>query len=325
MPKHNFSVKKLLGDISIFSSSVITLVIVFIITYTFAFALLSLKSYNSKFENSNQIILYLNDIESEAKEKLNTKILELPGVSSTRFESKEVAIKASSKELGIELPENENPLSDVFYVYLKNDVNIEKLKDSLVNMTEIKEIDFRTKALESSIAFTKNIQKLTFNSSIVLVLFGTLMIYNIIGFSVKSRRRAIHANLLNNVNPQILKNAFFMEAIIVTILATAISLVIYTGLKSFLINSITLLIPGYTVSIYFVTEIMIAVAILFITIFISFIINFLVMNKYYNMEYYNLENEKINEMIESINVVEQDDEEIENLDLELGVEEDEEE
>lgn len=325
MPKHNFSVKKLLGDISIFSSSVITLVIVFIITYTFAFALLSLKSYNSKFENSNQIILYLNDIESEAKEKLNTKILELPGVSSTRFESKEVAIKASSKELGIELPENENPLSDVFYVYLKNDVNIEKLKDSLVNMTEIKEIDFRTKALESSIAFTKNIQKLTFNSSIVLVLFGTLMIYNIIGFSVKSRRRAIHANLLNNVNPQILKNAFFMEAVIVTILATAISLVIYTGLKSFLINSITLLIPGYTVSIYFVTEIMIAVAILFITIFISFIINFLVMNKYYNMEYYNLENEKMNEMIESINVVEQDDEEIENLDLELGVEEDEEE
>lgn len=325
MPKHNFSVKKLLGDISIFSSSVITLVIVFIITYTFAFALLSLKSYNSKFENSNQIILYLNDIESEAKEKLNTKILELPGVSSTRFESKEVAIKASSKELGIELPENENPLSDVFYVYLKNDVNIEKLKDSLVNMTEIKEIDFRTKALESSIAFTKNIQKLTFNSSIVLVLFGTLMIYNIIGFSVKSRRRAIHANLLNNVNPQILKNAFFMEAVIVTILATAISLVIYTGLKSFLINSITLLIPGYTVSIYFVTEIMIAVAISFITIFISFIINFLVMNKYYNMEYYNLENEKINEMIESINVVEQDDEEIENLDLELGVEEDEEE
>lgn len=325
MPKHNFSVKKLLGDISIFSSSVITLVIVFIITYTFAFALLSLKSYNSKFENSNQIILYLNDIESEAKEKLNTKILELPGVSSTRFESKEVAIKASSKELGIELPENENPLSDVFYVYLKNDVNIEKLKDSLVNMTEIKEIDFRTKALESSIAFTKNIQKLTFNSSIVLVLFGTLMIYNIIGFSVKSRRRAIHANLLNNVNPQILKNAFFMEAVIVTILATAISLVIYTGLKSFLINSITLLIPGYTVSIYFVTEIMMAVAILFITIFISFIINFLVMNKYYNMEYYNLENEKINEMIESINVVEQDDEEIENLDLELGVEEDEEE
>lgn len=325
MPKHNFSVKKLLGDISIFSSSVITLVIVFIITYTFAFALLSLKSYNSKFENSNQIILYLNDIESEAKEKLNTKILELPGVSSTRFESKEVAIKASSKELGIELPENENPLSDVFYVYLKNDVNIEKLKDSLVNMTEIKEIDFRTKALESSIAFTKNIQKLTFNSSIVLVLFGTLMIYNIIGFSVKSRRRAIHANLLSNVNPQILKNAFFMEAVIVTILATAISLVIYTGLKSFLINSITLLIPGYTVSIYFVTEIMIAVAILFITIFISFIINFLVMNKYYNMEYYNLENEKINEMIENINVVEQDDEEIENLDLELGVEEDEEE
>lgn len=325
MPKHNFSVKKLLGDISIFSSSVITLVIVFIITYTFAFALLSLKSYNSKFENSNQIILYLNDIESEAKEKLNTKILELPGVSSTRFESKEVALKASSKELGIELPENENPLSDVFYVYLKNDVNIEKLKDSLVNMTEIKEIDFRTKALESSIAFTKNIQKLTFNSSIVLVLFGTLMIYNIIGFSVKSRRRAIHANLLSNVNPQILKNAFFMEAVIVTILATAISLVIYTGLKSFLINSITLLIPGYTVSIYFVTEIMIAVAILFITIFISFIINFLVMNKYYNMEYYNLENEKINEMIESINVVEQDDEEIENLDLELGVEEDEEE
>lgn len=325
MPKHNFSVKKLLGDISIFSSSVITLVIVFIITYTFAFALLSLKSYNSKFENSNQIILYLNDIESEAKEKLNTKILELPGVSSTRFESKEVALKASSKELGIELPENENPLSDVFYVYLKNDVNIEKLKDSLVNMNEIKEIDFRTKALESSIAFTKNIQKLTFNSSIVLVLFGTLMIYNIIGFSVKSRRRAIHANLLNNVNPQILKNAFFMEAVIVTILATAISLVIYTGLKSFLINSITLLIPGYTVSIYFVTEIMIAVAILFITIFISFIINFLVMNKYYNMEYYNLENEKINEMIESINVVEQDDEEIENLYLELGVEEDEEE
>lgn len=322
MNNHKFSVKKLLIDKSIVFSSVITLIIIFILTYTFSFGLLSLKSYNTKYEDSNQIIAYLNDMTEEEKIELNKKVLEIPGVSSIRYESKEVALKISAKELGVELPNEENPLNDVFYIYLKNDVNISKLKDSLTNMSEIKEIDFRTKAVEAAIAFNNNIKTLTYNATIVLVLFGTLMIYNIVGFSVKSRRRVIHANLLNEIDPKSLKIAFFMESVITTVIATVLSFGIYVILKKFLIESITILIPGYTTSIFFITEMEIAVSIAIITIIIAFIINFLMMNKYYNMSYYETEKEKIDELIEET-VEKTLDEKNDDIDLELGVEDEE--
>lgn len=323
MNNYKFSVTKLLIDKSIIFSSVITLVIIFILTYTFSFGLLSLNSYNTKYEDSNQIIAYLNDLNEEEKIQLNKKILEIPSVSSLRYESKEVALMISAKELGVELSNEENPLSDVFYIYLKNDVNINKLKDSLTNMTEIKEIDFRTKAVESAIAFNQKIRTLTYNSTIVLALFGALMIYNIVGFSVKSRRRVIHANLLNNVEPKNLKIAFFMENVITTIIATILSFGIYFILKKFLIESITILIPGYTASIFFVTEVEIAIAVAIITIIIALIINFLMMNKYYNISYYETEKEKIDELIEGTIQKKQEnentDENIDDIDLELGV------
>ncbi|WP_068267738.1 cell division protein FtsX [Caviibacter abscessus] len=325
MNNHKFSVKKLLVDKSIVFSSVITLIIIFILTYTFSFGLLSLKSYSTKYEDSNQIIAYLNDLSEENKIELNKKILEVPGVASIRYESKEVALKISAKELGVELSNEENPLNDVFYIYLKNDVNINKLKDSLTKMSEIKEIDFRTKAIESSMAFNKNIRTLTYNVTIVLALFGALMIYNIVGFSVKSRRRVIHANLLSKVDPQSLKIAFFMESVITTIIATVLSFGIYIILKKFLIESITILIPAYTASIFLVTEIEIAIAIAVITIIIALIINFLMMNKYYKMSYYETEKEKMDELIESTveENIENTDENIEDIDLELGVEDEE--
>ena len=158
---------KKLTDKGIFLSAIITLTIVFVIVEFFAFALLNLKEYSSMQANTNQVIVYLNDLDEDTKNNLSQKIIELPGVSSIRYESKEIALKIAAKELGVAIDESENPLNDAFFVYLNKSVKLDQLKTSLLNMPEISAVDFRTKALEKNINFSKGIDSLSVKVAVV--------------------------------------------------------------------------------------------------------------------------------------------------------------
>ena len=67
---------KKLTDKGIFLSAIITLTIVFVIVEFFAFALLNLKEYSSMQANTNQVIVYLNDLDEDTKNNLSQKIIE---------------------------------------------------------------------------------------------------------------------------------------------------------------------------------------------------------------------------------------------------------
>lgn len=75
-------------------------------------------AYRLKAEGSNQIILYFKDLTHERKTTSSKKdILALDGVSSVRYESKELAIKALETELEMNLSSRSNPLECFLYLF----------------------------------------------------------------------------------------------------------------------------------------------------------------------------------------------------------------
>ncbi|WP_311695296.1 cell division protein FtsX [Sneathia sanguinegens] len=275
---------KKLTDKGIFLSAIITLTIVFVIVEFFAFALLNLKEYSSMQANTNQVIVYLNDLDEDTKNNLSQKIIELPGVSSIRYESKEIALKIAAKELGVAIDESENPLNDAFFVYLNKSVKLDQLKTSLLNMPEISAVDFRTKALEKNINFSKGIDSLSVKVAVVSTVICLFMIYNIVSFSIKTRKKEIHEFLEEGVKAKVLKKTFFLESVAVIFLSTLISFGLYQLIRQLLVKNIKQILPSYTTTVSILEEASVAIVLFVAAIIISAIISFFAMNRYFKIK-----------------------------------------
>lgn len=274
---------KKLTDKGTFLSAIITLTIVFIVVEFISFGLLNLQEYSSTQVSTNQVIVYLNDLDENTKNELSKKLVELPGVSSVRYESKEIALKAAVKELGVAVNEEENPLSDAFFVYINKSVKLDQLKSSLLNMPEISAIDFRTKALEQSLNFAKGIDSLTIKASSVCIVVGLFMIYNIVGLSIKSRKKEIHELLEDGVKPRKLKKKFFFESITTIFVSTILSFGIYQGIRQLLVNNIKQILPGYSATTSIIDEVIVAAILFVVAVIISLFISFFAMNRYFKI------------------------------------------
>ena len=302
--------KKLLKDKTLFISGIVTLVVVFIIIEFFSFGMLSLKDIDKNSQNSNQIIVYINEIDDEAKKEFSKKLLQVAGVSSIRYESKEVALKAAVLELGVEVNESENPLNDAFFVYLNENVNLENLKQSLLNMNEISAVDFRTKALETSLNFSKGLDSLTAKMTTIFVIIGLFMIYNVMRFEIRSRKNEIFADLNEGITVKELKRMFFIESVNLIILSGVISFMVYQLIRKLLIGNIKMIIPSYKSTVPIIAEIGILGLIIIFAIVISAIICYFGMNRYFKLP----ETKVITKLENEENVVEED-----NIEELLGV------
>lgn len=278
------SKRKFLISKSTLLSSLTVLTIVFTIIFTFVFAILRLEDYSKKVENSHQIIVYINDLDEEQKKDISRKILNIEGVSSLKFESKEVALKAVANEIGLELNPNENPLNDAFYVYLKNDTNLDKLKNSISNLEEVNLVDMRTTSLQNSMTFIKNLNDIKIQTSVLLSILGLVMIYNMIGITVKSRKKEIHDVIEEGTNPKEIRKIFFIENFIILFLSIIISIFVYQYIKEFLFNSVFKEIFGSDSGFLSMKESVVVLVVFVISLFISYLTNYFAFKSYFKKD-----------------------------------------
>ena len=59
------------------------------------------------------------------------KLNSTKGIKAIKFEPKERALEKLQSELGVELTDQENPLSDSFYLYVSKNANVEELKNTI--------------------------------------------------------------------------------------------------------------------------------------------------------------------------------------------------
>lgn len=275
---------KKLTDRGTFLSAIFTLTVVFIVIEFFSFVLINLKEYSQIQVNSSQVIAYLNNLDESTKNELSKKMVELPGVSSVRYESKEIALKAAVKELGVAVNEDENPLNDAFFIYINKNVKLDQLKQSLLNMNEISAVDFRTKVLEKNIEFSKGLDALTVKVSAIFAIVGLIMIYNIVSFLVKSRKKEIYDFLEMGVNAKKLKRTFFRESALIIFVSSILSFGIYQGVRELLVDNIKQLIPSYASTVSILEEAIIAFLLFIVALVIALIISFFAMNRYFKLK-----------------------------------------
>lgn len=299
-----------------FFSSIVSFIMIFTLINIFIFGVLNADLYRSREEESNQVILYLKDMTSEEKENLQLDLLNLEGVSSLRYVSKDVALKALEKDLNVDLSSEANPLEDAFFVYLTRNVNVDELNTKLLDMDKFTEIDLRSKVINQTVEFSNSLDSFIQKATIFFVIFAIIIIYNISVLSIKARKREIHNGLLKGNNTSLMKSSFFIENIISISISIVVSYFIFERIRSAIISLInkTVTTPIIFSSEY--REIKIMMLVFLLSIFISLVINYFSLNRYYKLSYYEKEALEYEEKVleeNSQEILENTEDEIEKL------------
>ena len=151
-------------------------------------------------------------------------------------------------------------------------------------MPEISAVDFRTKALEKNINFSKGIDSLSVKVAVVSTVICLFMIYNIVSFSIKTRKKEIHEFLEEGVKAKVLKKTFFLESVAVIFLSTLISFGLYQLIRQLLVKNIKQILPSYTTTVSILEEASVAIVLFVAAIIISAIISFFAMNRYFKIK-----------------------------------------
>ena len=285
--------KNISKERSFFFSSLISLVVVFVLIDIFIFTVFNINEFKSKMENSNQIIVYAKTMTEEEITAFQGKLLKTPGVQTLKYESKETALQKIEKELNVDLSEEENPLSDSFYVYVSKNAKIEKMQDTLLSFPEVEELDMRAKEIEKTNKFSKSLNYTLLFGSIGLLVFGLVLIYNLTSFGIKARKRDILDLRESGVSKLFIKFTYFLEGVLLIVLSSGLGFLVFRKLQNFIVQGINILnanviaksTTGELISIFLMS--------LLLGILIALFVNFVAMNGYYRDKNSKLDSKEI--------------------------------
>jgi cell division transport system permease protein len=285
--------KNISKERSFFFSSLISLVVVFVLIDIFIFTVFNINEFRAKMENSNQIIVYAKTMTEEEISVFQGKLLKTPGVQTLKYESKETALQKIEKELNVDLSEEENPLSDSFYVYVSKNAKIEKMQDTLLSFPEVEELDMRAKEIEKTNKFSKSLNYTLLFGSIGLLVFGLVLIYNLTSFGIKARKRDILDLRESGVSKLFIKFTYFLEGVLLIVLSSGLGFLVFRKLQNFIVQGINILnanviaksTTGELISIFLMS--------LLLGILITLFVNFVAMNGYYRDKNSKLDSKEI--------------------------------
>ena len=273
--------KNISKERSFFFSSLISLVVVFVLIDIFIFTVFNINEFRAKMENSNQIIVYAKTMTEEEITVFQGKLLKTPGVETLKYESKETALQKIEKELNVDLSEEENPLSDSFYVYVSKNAKIEKMQDTLLSFPEVEELDMRSKEIEKTNKFSKSLNYILLFGSIGLLVFGLVLIYNLTSFGIKARRRDILELRESGVSKLFIKFTYFLEGALLIALSSGLGFLAFWKLQNFIVQGINILNANVIAKSTIGELISIFLMSLLLGILITLFVNFVAMNGYY--------------------------------------------
>ena len=143
-----------------FFSSLISLIVVFALLDILLIFFYNLNDFKAKLDSSNQVIVYVKTMTEPEIKEFQIKMNSINGVKAITFEPKERALEKLEKELDVTLEDQENPLSDSFYVFVSKNANVEQLRKSILALPEVQEIDMRASTIQKSITFNNNLDNI---------------------------------------------------------------------------------------------------------------------------------------------------------------------
>lgn len=225
----------------LFFSSFLSLIVVFVLLDTFIFGIFNLNDFKSKMENSNQGIVYVKTMTQEEITNFQGKLLQIKGIESIKYTSKEKALQSLEGELNVDLSEEENPLLDSFYIYIGKNVDANQLKSELQKNPEVEEVDLRADEINKMNTFSKKLDNVLFYGGSGILVFTIILLSNITSFTVKARRNEIRDLVASGVRGIAIKFTFFLEGLLLVILTSLIGFYGFYRLQLFIVEGLSIL------------------------------------------------------------------------------------
>ncbi len=163
-----------------------------------------------------------NNLSLEQKKDLEVKLLNIPEIKKVTYIDSFIAFQNLQNDLGIVLPQAENPLPDSLRIYVKNLNNFEKIQEILDSTQEIKEYFLDT-------TYSDNInRKIKFFDmlSIILTISTAFVGFIIITIASEIKEYFLDTTYSDNINRKI--KFFDMLSIILTISTAFVGFIIIT-------------------------------------------------------------------------------------------------
>lgn len=273
--------KNIFKEKGLFFSSLISLIVVFVLLNTFIFGIFNMNNLRAKIENSNQAIVYVKTMTQDEITNFQAKLVKTYGIKSIKYESKESALEFLEKDLNIKTPKEENPLFDAFYVYIDRKANVSKVSQELVKNNEIVELNMRIEEIEKVNKFSKNFDRVLILTGIGLLIFSLILISNITSFSVKLNKKEISELVEKGVPSIKIKKTFFYVALIQITISSIIAFFLFVQLQKIIVEGLVILKSNLIVDMT-IKELQEIFLISFtLGILIIFFVNFVLLNKYY--------------------------------------------
>ena len=279
-------------ELGTFFASLISLVLIFTLINMFLFGAINLNIYRIKAENSNQAIIYVENLDDDKRAEFENKVKNIEGISEIQYVSKQTALDNISKELNVDLNGDDNPLEDSYFVFIKKGANVDNLRVDLESLSEITSMDLREDVITKTFNFSNGLDSFIKYASVSLAIFAFIMIYTISISNVKTRKTEIYSNLIKGNSKLFIRTTFFIESVINILISGGLSYLAYTYIRT---NAIGL-----------VQTVLLVVILL--TIFLSLIINYILLGKYFRISYYEklykLEAKELEEAFEQVEEIE---------------------
>ena len=163
-----------------FFSSLISLMVVFTLLDVLLIFFYNLNDFKAKLDVSNQVIIYVKTMAEPELQDFQVKLNSTKGIKAIKFEPKERALEKLQSELGVELTDQENPLSDSFYLYVSKNANVEELKNTIKSYPEVQELDMRTTAIQNSLKFDKSLDNILLFGLAGIGIFAVILIFSLL-------------------------------------------------------------------------------------------------------------------------------------------------
>ena len=224
-----------------FFSSLISLIVVFASLDILLIFFYNLNDFKAKLDSSNQVIVYVKTMTEPEIKEFQIKMNSINGVKAITFEPKERALEKLEKELDVTLEDQENPLSDSFYVFVSKNANVEQLRKSILALPEVQEIDMRASTIQKSITFNNNLDNILLYGLAGIGVFGVILIYNLTSFGIKARKKDVGTLTHIGVSNNFIRFTYLLEGIFLIGLASMAGFLIFLKLYDFILQGINLL------------------------------------------------------------------------------------
>lgn len=170
--------------------------------------------------------------------QLVTKVLNIEGVDSLTYVSKEEAAAIFKKEFGEDIKSvlEFNPLPPSFKIYIKPEFRtlqaVEKICSQLAAINGIDEIIYRKELLELIDRRTKTINDITLGLGILISISAILLVSNTIRLAIYAKRKIIRTMELVGATSMFIRLPFLIEGILQGVLGGLIA----SGLLYFLLE-----------------------------------------------------------------------------------------